>query len=228
MSEHARAPVARLILASASPARARVLEHAGITFEVMVSDVDEDAVVASARARGEDLTCAGTATLLARAKAQDVATRDEAAGALVLGCDSVFELDGTPYGKPYEVEVAVERWRQMRGRTGTLHTGHWMISAGDRGADTDDGAGARAGAGRTVSTQVSFAEPTETQVRAYAESGEPLLCAGAFTIDGRGAAFVREVTGDHLSVIGVSPHAVGQLLVDLDVDITDLWRTTRG
>lgn len=209
-----------LILASASPGRARVLEAAGVDFTTRVSSVDEDEVLAAARAvDGEqDLSPAEAALLLARAKAEDVAAAQRHAPdhtsqpALVLGCDSVFELDGEACGKPYEVEIAVERWRAMRGRTGVLHSGHWLID------DTGEAAG------RTVSTEVSFAAPRESQIRAYAESGEPLHCAGAFTIDGRGAAFVRGVCGDHLSVIGVSPHMLAELMAELGHDITAHWR----
>lgn len=205
-----------LILASASPGRARVLEDAGLDFAVEVSSVDEDEVLAAARALAgtEDVPAEEVALLLARAKAEDVASRPFGRRTLVLGCDSVFELDGQTYGKPYEPEIAVRRWLDMRGRTGTLHSGHWLI----------DSEGAAVG--RTVSTEVSFAEPTEAEIRAYAESGEPLHCAGAFTIDGRGAAFVRSVEGDHLSVIGVSPHTLARLLAELGRGITDHWRET--
>lgn len=209
----------QLVLASASPGRARVLQAAGLDFTTEVSSVDEDEVLAGARAVGgeQGITPAEVALLLARAKAEDVAAVRQVSGqqerpALVLGCDSVFELDGEAYGKPYEVEIAVERWRAMRGRTGVLHSGHWLI--GETGEAV----------GRTVSTEVSFAAPSEAQIRAYAESGEPLHCAGAFTIDGRGAAFVRGVSGDHLSVIGVSPHVLAELLAELGRDITAHWR----
>ncbi|WP_261624148.1 Maf family protein [Nesterenkonia marinintestina] len=223
-TEHAEDPVRHsarssadrvpLILASASPGRAQVLEGAGLDFSVEVSSVDEDEVLSAARALAdaEDVPAEEVALLLARAKAEDVAARPPGRGALVLGCDSVFELDGQTYGKPYEPEIAVQRWLEMRGRTGTLHSGHWLI-----GPDGD-------AVGRTVSTRVSFAEPAEEEIRAYAESGEPMHCAGAFTIDGRGAAFVTGVEGDHLSVIGVSPHVLARLLAELGRGITDHWR----
>lgn len=205
---------ASLVLASASPGRARVLKAAGVAFSTEVSSVDEEEVLAAARALGgaEGLAPSEVALLLARAKAEDVAAAPRQPQAPVLGCDSVFELDGEAYGKPYEVDVAVARWQMLRGRTGVLHSGHWLN--GPQGQAV----------GRTVSTRVSFAEPTEAQIRAYAESGEPLHCAGAFTIDGRGAAFVRSVDGDHLSVIGVSPHALTELLAEIGEDITDYWR----
>lgn len=216
----------RLILASASPARRRILSEAGLLFEVVVSEVDEDAVVASAAEISGPLSPAEEALLLARTKAEDVASRREARGGLVLGCDSVFELDGAGYGKPYEVEVAVERWSRMRGSTGTLHTAHWLVEASTASSTSQHswlGAGAMsrgplgvqestlASAGETVSSEVTFGNPTDEQIRAYAESGEPLHCAGAFTLEGKAAEFIEQVDGDREAVIGVSPAAVERL-----------------
>ena len=199
----------RLILASASPARARILQAAGIPFTVLVSDVDEDAV----SARHPEATPVETALLLAQAKARDVAARPEAAGALVVGCDSVFELDGVPYGKPWEPEVAVARWLLQSGRSGDLHTGHWVVDT--RRSDAQ--------AGSTSSATVSFAAVDEPQIRAYVATQEPLQCAGAFTIDGRGAAFVESVQGDPNAVIGLSVSALRRALRDLGVDLTTFW-----
>lgn len=207
----------RLILASASPARARILQAAGIPFTVLVSDVDEDAV----SARHPEATPVETALLLAQAKARDVAARPEAADALVVGCDSVFELDGVPYGKPWEPEVAVERWLLQSGRSGDLHTGHWVVDTrapADRAGETE-----QAQAGSTSSATVSFAAVDEPQIRAYVATQEPLQCAGAFTIDGRGAAFVESVQGDPNAVIGLSVSALRRALRDLGVDLTAFW-----
>ncbi|HRO92544.1 MULTISPECIES: Maf family nucleotide pyrophosphatase [Micrococcaceae] len=211
----------RLVLASASPARARILEAARIGFTVVVSEVDEDAVTEAHPLAGP----AELALLLAHAKAEDVATRPEAAGALVLGCDSVFELDGTAYGKPYEQGVARDRWRLQSGRTGQLHTGHSLIdtshhaTAGLRGPD----AGSAPSATALATASVTFADVTEAEIAAYVGSGEPLQCAGAFTIDGRGAAFVSAVHGDPNAVIGVSVSTLRGLLHQLGWSITDLW-----
>lgn len=199
----------RLILASASPARARILQAAGIPFTVLVSDVDEDAV----SARHPEATPVETALLLAQAKARDVAARPEAADALVVGCDSVFELDGVPYGKPWEPEVAVARWLLQSGRSGDLHTGHWVVDT--RRSDAQ--------AGSTSSATVSFAAVDEPQIRAYVATQEPLQCAGAFTIDGRGAAFVESVQGDPNAVIGLSVSALRSALRELGVDLTAFW-----
>ncbi|MDS2172052.1 nucleoside triphosphate pyrophosphatase [Nesterenkonia sp. CL21] len=220
-AHHDKTP--RLILASASPSRRQILEEAGLDFEVVVSEVDEPAVVASAVEALGPLTPAEEALLLARTKAEDVASRGAARGALVLGCDSVFELDGVAYGKPYEVEVAVQRWRQMRGATGILHTGHWLVDASSATRTTGSSwLGQKPGhdgelkaAGETVSTRITFGRPTDEQIRDYAESGEPLHCAGAFTLEGAAAKFIEHVDGDRESVIGVSPAALARLRAQL-------------
>lgn len=219
MSNAHRERVPRLILASASTSRRGILEAAGIDFQVVVSEVDEPAVVASAVEALGPLTPAEEALLLARTKAEDVASRGAARGALVLGCDSVFELDGVAYGKPYEVEVAVERWRQMRGSTGTLHTGHWLVDASSATRTTGSSwlgqqpgqDGELLAAGETVSTEITFGRPTDEQIRVYAASGEPLNCAGAFTLEGAAAEFIEHVDGDRESVIGVSTAALDRL-----------------
>jgi predicted house-cleaning NTP pyrophosphatase (Maf/HAM1 superfamily) len=164
---------------------------------VRVSSVDEDAAVAAAEAMSGPLEAPDVALLLARAKAEDIVSTIEADetgdtdGAdetddlpddlLVLGCDSVLELDGEVHGKPADAAEAVERWRRMRGRTGTLHTGHWLVDA--RHAD-DGGTGGMVGG--TASTVVHFADLDDDEVEAYIATGEPLAVAGAFTIDGLG------------------------------------------
>lgn len=198
------APSRRLILASASPARRTVLEQAGIPCEVLVSGVDEDAV--------DGDTPAELAQRLAEAKAGAVAARDEAADALVVGCDSVLELNGRALGKPADAEEATARWKAMRGRAGVLHTGHCVV---------DTRAGARRSA--LASTTVRFGEPTDDQIAAYVASGEPLRVAGAFTLDGRSAPFVDGVEGDPGNVIGLSLPLLRRLLAELGTDITKLW-----
>ncbi|GAA1455526.1 Maf family protein [Nesterenkonia lacusekhoensis] len=227
----------RLILASASPARKEILSAAGIEFDVVVSDVDERAAVETYVENAGPLSPADEALMLARTKAEDVASRNEARNALVLGCDSVFELDGAAYGKPYEVEVAVQRWQQMRGNTGTLHTGHWLVDTTgaslrtatswlDRAFGVFTGGtlavdGELTAAAETVSSDIAFGQPTDEQIRAYAESGEGLNCAGAFTLEGQAAEHIERVDGDRESVIGVSTAALGRLLERLDHDITE-------
>ncbi|MCE4943061.1 Maf-like protein [Streptomyces albulus] len=194
----------RLVLASQSPARLGLLRQAGLAPEVVVSGVDEDALTA---ATPEEL-----ARVLAEAKAVAVAARPEAAGALVVGCDSVLELDGRPLGKPADAEDATARWKSMRGRSGILRTGHCVI-------DTATGRQVSA----TASTTVRFGEPSDAEVAAYVASGEPLYVAGAFTLDGRSAPFIDGIDGDPGNVIGLSLPLFRRLLADLGVAITDLW-----
>ncbi|GAA2726128.1 MULTISPECIES: nucleoside triphosphate pyrophosphatase [Streptomyces] len=194
----------RLVLASQSPARLGLLRQAGLAPEVIVSGVDEDALDAP--------TPAELALVLAEAKAAAVAAMPAAAGALVVGCDSVLELDGQALGKPADAEEATARWKAMRGRAGVLRTGHCVI---------DTASGRRASA--TASTTVRFGEPSDAEVAAYVASGEPLHVAGAFTLDGRSAPFVEGIDGDPGNVIGLSLPLLRRLLADLGVGITDLW-----
>ena len=200
---------ATLILASASPARTKLLTDAGIAHTVQVSDADEDALTAAAG----PISPADTALLLARAKAESVAA--SVTGALVIGCDSVFELDGVPYGKPWEPAVARERWQLMRGRSGVLHTGHWLISTHD--------AGTPVGHGEVTSAVVTFEDVTDAEIAAYVATGEPLQVAGAFTIDGLAGAFITGIEGDPHTVVGLSISTLRRLLARHGASITDLW-----
>lgn len=201
----------RLILASKSPARIKLLAAAGVRHSVLVSGVDESAVVASYG----DIDAHDTSLLLARAKAEAVAALDEADGALVIGCDSVFEFDGEAHGKPYEPAVAIERISRVRGRSGVLHTGHWLV-------DTRDG-GSRATIGAVSSATVHFGAMTDAEVHAYVASGEPLQCAGSFTLDGLGGAFIDGVDGDPHAIVGLSISTLRRLLAATGVSITELW-----
>ncbi|UPO78751.1 nucleoside triphosphate pyrophosphatase [Arthrobacter sp. Helios] len=204
-----------LILASASPARTKLLSNAGITHRVLVSDVDEDAVTA----RYGQTDPHDTALLLARAKAEAVASLPEAEGALVLGCDSVFEFDGEAHGKPWEADIARERIRRMSGRHGVLHTGHWLVDCRDT---DDDGSGATLGA--VSSAEVHFAELLDEEIEAYIATGEPLEVAGSFTIDSLGGAFIERVVGDPHAVVGLSVSTLRHLLASAGVGVTSLWK----
>ncbi|MFJ6536641.1 Maf family protein [Paenarthrobacter sp. NPDC091711] len=211
----------RLILASQSPARTKLLTEAGIRHDVLVSDVDEDAV----QAKYGVTDAHDTALLLARAKAEAVASLPEAEGALVIGCDSVFEFDGESHGKPYTAEVARERMLRMSGSQGVLHTGHWLVDCRDTAADADDEAADGTGAtvGAVSSAEVHFARMSTSDIDAYIATGEPLHCAGSFTIDGLGGAFIRKVDGDPHAVVGLSISTLRDLLVHANVGITELW-----
>lgn len=205
---------ARLILASASPARTKLLTEAGIAHTVRVSDVDEDRVTAE---HGSPSPY-DTAQLLARAKAEAVAALPEARGALVIGCDSVFEFEGEAHGKPYTADVARMRIRRMSGSHGTLHTGHWLVDARDR---NDGGSGASLG--EVASAEVHFLQLEDAEIESYIATGEPLNCAGSFTIDGRGGAFIARIDGDPHAIVGLSVSTLRGLLRGAGVKITDLW-----
>ncbi|MBM0232833.1 septum formation inhibitor Maf [Micromonospora sp. STR1_7] len=197
----------RLVLASASPARRKSLQAAGIEPDVLVSGVDESLVVTD---RAEELCLE-----LARLKAQAVLTRlSPAAGqrTLVIGCDSVLAFDGEILGKPTDPADATRRWLRMRGRSGVLHSGHCLI---------DVVAGRRAEA--VASTTVHFADVSDDEIAAYVATGEPLAVAGAFTIDGLGGAFVERIEGDAGTVVGLSMPLLRRLLAELNLQITDLW-----
>jgi septum formation protein len=207
--------VPQIVLASASPARLTTLVAAGITPTVVPSSVDEDEVVS----RYGVSDPVEVALVLARAKAEDVATHhDLPADAIVVGCDSVLELDGEVHGKPSNAEEAIARWRRMRGRTGVLHTGHRVLDAREAG-----GTGATLGA--VASTTVHFANISDEEIAAYVQTGEPLQVAGAFTVDGLGGAFVRGVDGDHHNVVGLSLPLLRELLGEMGVAWTTLWNS---
>lgn len=198
-----------LVLASASPARLATLRAAGIEPRVVVSGIDEDAVLAAAAATGEPPGPADTALLLARAKAEAVRVDD----AIVLGGDSVLELEGRTYGKPADADEARVRWREMSGQVGILHTGHWLVDRRDDGS-----------VGAVGSTVVHFAKLSAEEIDAYVATGEPLEVAGAFKIDGLGGAYVRAIEGDHHNVVGLSLPLVRELLDRLGVPWHTLWR----
>jgi len=201
-------PVPRLVLASASPARRNLLAAAGVDAEVMVSGVDESTVDSPSA----ELLCLTLARLKAEAVAARLARISDPGDTLVLGCDSVLAFAGQILGKPADADEARQRWRAMRGRAGVLHTGHCLIRLTE---------GKRAdGVARTT---VRFAEVTDQEIEAYVGTGEPLHVAGAFTIDGLGAAFVESIEGDHTNVIGLSLPMLRRLLAELGIGLTDLW-----
>lgn len=211
----------RVCLASTSPARLMLLRQAGIEPLILSPAVDEDAVAAAAAThRGAPLAPDELVLLLARAKAADVAhrIRDEHPDfdGVVVGGDSMFEIGGQVHGKPYTPEAARERWQQMRGATGVLHSGHSVFRVSP-GTDPVE-ATAVAEAAVTFAADVSDAE-----LEAYIASGEPLHVAGAFTVDSLGGAFITRVEGDPSTVVGMSLSTLRRLTGELGVVWTDLW-----
>jgi len=214
-----------LILGSASPARLATLQRAGVSPYVLVSDIDEDSVVTLAVSRYGELAPEDVALVLARAKCEAVTSlltsqtcpQDAPLGALVLGCDSVLELDGEVHGKPADQAEAISRWKRMRGTSAVLHSAHWLIDDRD---DDDGGTGATMGA--VASTIVHFAKVTDDEIAAYVATGEPLQVAGAFTIDGLGGPFVSGIEGDHHNVVGISLPLLREMLSEINVGWFDL------
>lgn len=191
------------ILASASPARRRLLNEAGIAAFVCPSDFDESQVQLSEPAE--------LVKTLAKGKAEAVVNRFSES--LILGCDSVLAMGGKIYGKPLSVADAIARWQQMRGQVGELYTGHALIDQTQNQTLV-----------RSQVTRVFFAEVSDRQITAYVASGEPLQCAGCFALDGRGGLLIEKLEGCHSNVIGLSLPLLRKMLTDLGYDIADFWQ----
>ncbi|MEX8033354.1 nucleoside triphosphate pyrophosphatase [Microbacterium sp. 20-116] len=211
----------RVCLASTSPARLMLLRHAGIEPEARAPQVDEEAVVAEVEAaEGRRLPATEHVLLLARRKAEDVARRLHAEepdfDGFVIGGDSMFALGDEILGKPYTPEAATARWLDMRGRTGVLHSGHsvFRLSPGSEPRE----------AHAVAEASVTFADDVdEDEIAAYVASGEPLLVAGAFTVDSLGGAFIERVEGDPSTVVGMSLSTIRRLVRELGGSWTALW-----
>lgn len=198
----------RVILASRSPARRRILEQAGVRPEVIVSGADES------RIGGE--SAAELTGRLAELKGETVLERIRVERpTIVLSCDSVLDLDGRILGKPHSEERARQWWYRLRGRSGVLVTGHHVVVLDERAVRR---------ATRIGSTAVTFADLTDDEIAAYAATGEPQRVAGAFTLDGLGGPFITRIVGDPHNVTGISLPLVRQMLLDLDVPWEGLWR----
>jgi septum formation protein len=190
------------VLASASPARRRLLETVGIQPIVQPSDFDESQI------QFTDIVALVEA--LAQSKAETVAANLEQS--LILGCDSLLVVNGESYGKPESAEVAIARWQAMRGQIGFLYTGHVLFD------QTQDKKIIRCGI-----TQVHFADINDLTIEAYVESQEPLQCAGAFAIEGKGGLFIEKIDGCHTNVIGLSLPLLRKMISELGYKITDFW-----
>jgi septum formation protein len=194
------------------------LRDAGIEPVTIAPEVDEDAVEARCRQLGLISDTADVVHVLAKAKAEAVAAMPQSQGALVLGCDSQLDLDGESLGKPHDPDVAIERWRRLRGNSGRLFSGHWLID----NRNPEPGKLPPA-IGKVSSTVVHFENISDAEIEAYVATGEPLKVAGAFTIDGLGGAFLRSIEGDAHTVIGISLSTLRELTLDLGVEYTSLW-----
>lgn len=213
----------RVCLASTSPARLMLLRQFGIRPLTVAPDVDEEAVIAAVEdAEARVLAPDEHVLLLARRKAADVAARlaDDIPDfdGIVIGGDSMFEIDGRVLGKPLTPENAVARWHAMRGRTGVLHSGHAVVRVSPRSAPHEVHAVAAAA--------VTFADDiSDAEIDRYVDSGEPLHVAGAFTVDSLGGAFITRVEGDPSTVVGMSVSTLRALVRELGVDWTALWNS---
>jgi len=208
----------RLYLASTSPARLQTLRAAGIEPVAVAPGVDEEAVVAAREAASGPLAPADLVQLLARAKAEAIVGAEpggEPIDGLILGGDSAFLTGGELHGKPHRPDVARERWLAQNGGHGELWSGHWLID--------HRGGSARGAAGRADVATVRFAALDDAEIDAYIATGEPLLVAGAFTIDSLGGPFIRRVEGDPSTVVGLSLSTVRDLVRELGIDWPSLW-----
>ena len=190
------------VLASASPARLKLLRMVGIEPTVCKSDFDEDSI------QLED--AAELVTTLARCKGETVAPKFK--DALVLGCDSVLTVNDRIYGKPDSPQIAIARWRGMRGRVGMLYTGHALIDLQQQRQVIKCGI-----------TKVYFADISDRTIEAYVATEEPLKCAGSFALEGKGGMFVEKIEGCHSNVIGLSLPLLYQMIKQLGYNVTDFW-----
>ncbi|MCL6435105.1 MAG: Maf-like protein [Leptolyngbyaceae cyanobacterium HOT.MB2.61] len=213
----------RFILASASPARRRLLQSVGIEPVVQPSHFDEAQVQLSDPAE--------LVQTLALRKAEAIAAQMQLANwpTLVMGCDSVLAINGEIHGKPASPEEAIARWQLMRGQVGELYTGHALIrissSLAGQGSEVRIHGTNNTTLVRCQLTQVHFAWVSDRQIRAYVATGEPLNCAGCFALEGKGGLFVEKLQGCHSNVIGLSLPLLRQMLDELGFNVTDFWRS---
>lgn len=206
----------RLVLASSSPARLALLRSAGIEPEIVLPEADEPALAAAARLENPNLSAEDLVGLLAKAKAESVLQDLSTHGAIILGGDSALEFEGEILGKPHEPEIAIERWGKLSGKSGVLHSGHYLI---DNRHPSDP-----KGSMGVSSTKVYFSKVSEKEILDYVATGEPLKVAGAFTIDGLGGAFIDRIEGDSHTVVGLSLKVLRELAAGFGVHYPSFWR----
>lgn len=194
----------RLVLASQSPSRRMLLEQGGVRPVLRPAHIDEDAVIASLHS----VDAATTVSTLARAKAETAIA--EFPDDVVVGCDSMLLLDGELLGKPHTVEATIERWKAQRGKEAQLLTGHAVWFGGEWVVDT-------------VATTIRFGDVSDADIEAYARSGQPLECAGAFTLEALGSWFIDAIEGDPTSVIGLSMPLLRRCLYRFGLNASDFW-----
>ncbi|MGL6283530.1 MAG: Maf family protein [Microcoleaceae cyanobacterium] len=192
------------VLASASPARQKLLNNIGISPQIIPSNFDESLI----QILEPDLLVQE----LALAKAKTVAESLTISNALVLGCDSLLVVNGEIHGKPNDPQEAIARWQIMQGQMGELYTGHALIDLVTNQTLV-----------RSAVTQVYFATVSQQEIKDYVATGEPLQCAGAFAIEGKGGVFIEKLVGCHTNVIGLSLPLLRQMLKELNHQITDFW-----
>jgi septum formation protein len=206
------------ILASASPARRRLLQGAGIDPIVRPSDFDESQVQSA-----EPSLLVKT---LALRKAEAIALPLQAQGVnqptLILGCDSILAIHGEIHGKPADTAEAIARWQMMRGHVGQLYTGYALLQL-EPAQQGGQPLARLTTLLRSEATQVHFAHVSDRQIAAYVATGEPLYCAGCFALEGKGGAFIEKIEGCHTNVIGLSLPLLRHMLNELGHDITDFW-----
>lgn len=200
-----------VLLASASTSRYSLLLNAGITPLVQVSHVDEDTISAKLSPISTAELCVALATAKGEAVVQQI-TVTENRNLLVIAADSMLEFEGESYGKPDNPDVAIARWKAMRGKYGYLHTGHWVMDLVS-GQIRSGVAGAK----------VEFADISDAEIIAYVKSGEPLSVAGGFTHEGKSAAFITKMTGDSPAVGGISLALLREFTMDMSIEWTQLW-----
>ncbi|PSB28019.1 Maf family protein [Stenomitos frigidus] len=202
----------QFILASASPARLRLLQSVGIEPIVRPSHFDESQVQTT-----DPVALVETLALSKAAAIAEQLNSSRSAERLILGCDSVLAVNGDIHGKPANAEEAIARWQQMRGQVGSLYTGHALL--------VFPPSSSRAPLVRCQITHVHFASVSDRQIAAYVATGEPLNCAGGFALEGKGGSFVEKLEGCHSNVIGLSLPLLRQMLGELGYSLTDAWST---